>query len=210
MHYLEDTVAKFDRIYYLIEYLANLNSGLTVEDMAEETGKSEKTIRRDLSSIQAIFGLNLLTERGPDRKFRYRIEKHAVAFRPLVFNIDEILSLFFIRGFAHFKDISFIQKNINEVFNKIKLEAGESKKRSGNNFQERVSNLFILPKELGGKVSKEYDKIDFLQKLIGAAIDLRICDIAYGSSEIEKNYRIAPLHFFNYRDAIYLLTKTSY
>ena len=39
MEYLDDTVGKFDRIYYLIEYLANLNNGLTVEDMAAETGK---------------------------------------------------------------------------------------------------------------------------------------------------------------------------
>lgn len=207
MNYLGETLGRFDRFYYLIEYLANLNTGLTVEEMAEETEKNEKTIRRDLDSIQAIFGLNLIKERGPDRKFRYRIEKHAVPFRPLVFNIDEILSLYFIRGFAHFKDISLIHKNINEIFKKIKLEAVEAKKRSGNNFHERVCNLFILPKELGGKVYNEESKIDFLKKLIEAALDLKICEITYGSGDSSKKYKIAPLHFFNYRDAIYLLTK---
>ncbi len=126
MHYLEDTLGKFDRIYYLIEYLANLNTGLTVEDMAEETGKNVKTIRRDLESIKAIFGLDLIKERGPDRKFRYRIEKRAVPFRPLVLNLYEIISLYFIRGFAHFKDVSLVHKNINELFKKIKLESVEA------------------------------------------------------------------------------------
>ena len=207
MHYLEDTLGKFDRIYYLIEYLANLNTGLTVEDMAEETGKNVKTIRRDLESIKAIFGLDLIKERGLDRKFRYRIEKRAVPFRPLVLNIYEIISLYFIRGFAHFKDVSLVHKNINELFKKIKLESVEAKKRSGNNFHERVCNLFILPKELGGKVYNEEVKIDFLQKLIEAAIDLKICEITYGSGESNNKYKIAPLHFFNYRDAVYLLTK---
>jgi len=207
MHYLEDTLGKFDRIYYLIEHLANLNTGLTVEDMAEQTGKNIKTIRRDLDSIQTIFGLDLLKERGPDRKYKYRIEKHAVPFRPLVLNIYEIISLYFIRGFAHFKDVNFVHRNINEVFKKIKLEAVEAKKRSGNNFHERVSKLFILPKELGGKIYNEEVKIDFLEKLIEAAIDLMICEITYGSGEKVKKYKIAPLHFFNYRDAVYLLTK---
>jgi predicted DNA-binding transcriptional regulator YafY len=207
MHYLEDTLGKFDRIYYLIEYLANLSTGLTVEDMAEETGKHEKTVRRDLESIQAIFGLDLLKERGPDRKYRYRIEKHAVPFRPLILNIDEIISLYFIRGFAHFKDVSLVHKNINELFKKIKLESVEANKRSGNNFHERVCDLFILPKELGGKVYNEEVKIDLLPKLIEAAIDLKNCEITYGSGESNNKYKIAPLHFFNYRDAIYILTK---
>ncbi len=207
MHYLEDSLGKFDRIYYLIEYLANLNTGLTVEDMAEKTGKNVKTIRSDLESIKAIFGLDLIKERGPDRKFKYRIEKHAVPFRPLVLNLYEIISLYFIRGFAHFKDVSLVHKNINELFKKIKLESVEAKKRSGNNFHERVCNLFILPKELGGKVYNEEVKIDFLQKLIEAAIDYRICEITYGSGESNNKYKIAPLHFFNYRDAVYLLTK---
>lgn len=207
MEYLDDTVGKFDRIYYLIEYLANLNNGLTVEDMAAETGKNEKTIRRDLQSIRAIMGLNVLEVRGPDRKIRYRIEKHAVPFRPLVFNIEEILTLYFIRGFAHFKDIGHIQRNINEIFKKIKLEAVEAKKRSGNQFHERVCNLFVLPKELGGKVYNGDDEIGFLQKLVGAAIDHKICEITYGNGESGKVFKIAPLHFYNYRDAIYLLTK---
>jgi len=34
-----------------------------------------------------------------------------------------------------------------------------------------------------------------------------LCEITYGKGETEKKYRIAPLHFFNYRDAIYILTE---
>ena len=166
----------------------------------------KKTVRRYLESIQLIFGLELLVEKGPDRKFRYRIEKHATPFRPLVFNASEILSLYFIRGFAHFKDLDFIQSNLSQVFNKIKLSAKEAKERSGNNFLERVSSLFILPKELGGKQYIQESEINCLNKIILAALDHIVCDISYGSGKETTNYKLGPLHFFNYRDAIYLLS----
>lgn len=205
MNHLEETLGKFDRIYYLIEYLANLHEGLTVEDIAEETGKSSKTVRRDLESINAIFGLDLVRQRGPDKKYRYRIEKQAVPFRPLVLDLYEVVSLYFIRGFSHFKDVGLLHKNVNRIFGKIKLNATESRKRSGNNFHERVCNLFILPKELGGKNYNNEIGMDFLEKLIEAAVDYKMCNITYRKGEINNKYKIAPLHLFNYRDALYLL-----
>ncbi|NIP39647.1 MAG: WYL domain-containing transcriptional regulator [Candidatus Dadabacteria bacterium] len=205
---IPEPIGKYDRFYYLIECLSNHKTGVTVEEIAEAVYKSEKTVRRDLKSIEGnIFGINLIKDRGPDNRYRYRIEKQAATFRPLLLNTYEVLALYFIRGFAHFKDIPFMQSNLKEVFNKIDLTASEAKKNAGNDFFNRVSNLFILPRELGGKIYGERNKLNFLEKIIEAALDFRICEITYGKGNKEKEYRIAPLHFFNYRDAIYVLAR---
>ena len=205
---IPEPIGKYDRFYYLIECLSNHKTGVTVEEIAEAVLKSEKTVRRDLKSIEgSIFGIELIKNRGADNKYRYRIEKKAATFRPLLLNTYEVLSLYFIRGFAHFKDIEFIRHNISEVFKKIDLTASEAKKIAGNDFYKRVSELFILPRELGGKIYADRSKLGLLEKIIEAALDSRICEITYGKGEKQKRYTIAPLHFFNYRDAIYILAQ---
>lgn len=118
-----------------------------------------------------------------------------------------MLSLYFIRGFAHFKDIPFIQNNLTEVFRKIKVLTGESKPGERINFFKRLSSLFVLPRELGGKVYIEKSRLNFLEKLIEAALDYRVCELTHGIGKNEKRYKFGPLHFFNYRDAIYILSK---
>jgi hypothetical protein len=117
----------------------------------------------------------------------------------------EVVALYFIRGFTHFRDIPFIQRNLAEVFKKINDSTEKARVGSGNDFFKRVSNLFILPRELGGKVYGNKGSLDFVEKLIKAAIDYRVCKLTYGTEE--KKYRIGPLHFFNYRDAMYVLSK---
>jgi predicted DNA-binding transcriptional regulator YafY len=205
---IPEPIGKYDRFYYLIECLSNHKTGVTVQEIADAVLKSEKTVRRDLKSIEGnIFGINLIKDRGADSRYRYRIEKQAATFRPLLLNTYEVLALYFIRGFAHFKDIPFMQGNLKEVFKKIDLTASEAKKNAGNDFFNRVSNLFILPRELGGKIYGERNKLSYLEKIIEAALDNRICEIIYGKGDTEKEYKIAPLHFFNYRDAIYVLAR---
>ena len=207
MKSLPEPINKIDGIYYLIEYLSYLDHGATIDGIVSELERSEKTIRRYLEYIDnIIIGVDLIKERGPDRKYRYRIEKQAAPFRPLVFNSYEVMSLFFIRGFAHFKDINFIQENLLNVFSKFKLSAKETSLRTGNNFQERISNLFILPRELGGKVYNDNKKPEILELIIKSALEHKQCEITYGSGKDIKRFTIAPLHMFNYRDALYLMS----
>jgi predicted DNA-binding transcriptional regulator YafY len=187
----------------MMEWLSNLRYGLTIEEIAEGTGKSEKTVRRDFEAIEKTLRIKLIKEMGNDRKYRYRMEKQATKFRPLLFSTYEILALYFVRGFAHFKDIPFVQKNLAEVFNKISLSAAESQVKTKNDFLERVSNLFILPRELGGRLYNQENNMEFLEKLINAALDYKVCDVTHG--EKGKKFKIGPLHFFNYRDAMYIL-----
>jgi predicted DNA-binding transcriptional regulator YafY len=204
---IPEPIKRYDRFHYLVEHLSNLRYGVTVEEMAEAVRKSEKTIRRDLLAMEAILGIELIKERGDDRRYRYRIEKDRAAFRPLLLSTYEVLALYFIRGFAHFRDIPFIQKNLTEVFKKINDSTAKAQTRVGNDFFKRVSNLFILPRELGGKVYGNKTSLNFIDKIIEAALDYRVCELTYGIGEREKKYRIGPLHFFNYRDTIYILSR---
>lgn len=207
MSYLPEPIGKYDAVYYLIEYLTGLKYGVTVEDMAQELNKNAKTIRRYLISIDSLEGIELIKERGSDRRYRYRINKLATPFRPLFLSAEEVVSLYFTRGFAHFRNIPLIHNSLAEVFKKIQVAADRVQKRTGNEFYKRISELFILPRELGGKVYGETDYSDYLNKLIEAAIDYRVCEVDYRSDEYSKKLLIGPLHFFNYRDAIYLLSK---
>lgn len=207
MSYLPEPVGKFDAVYYLIEYLAGLRYGVTVEDMAQKLDKNEKTVRRYLNSIDCMEGVELIKERGSDRRYRYRINRLAAPFRPLFLSAEEVVSLYFIRGFAHFRNIPPIHNSLVEVFKKIQVSADEAQKRTGNGFYKRISELFILPRELGGKVYSETDYSDYLNKLVEAAIDYRVCEVDYGSDGDSKKLHIGPLHFFNYRDALYLLSR---
>lgn len=205
---LPEPIGKFDAFYYLIEHLASINVGLTVKEISENIGKSEKTVRRYLDSIEkSILGIELEKERDSNRNFRYRVKKHEVPFRPLLLNSYEVIALNFIRGFSHFKDFPFISNNVESVFNKISISASETKEKSGNDFQERVSKIFIMPKQLGGKVYNKKEELLFIKRLIEAALEYKVCNLVYGIGENSKNYKIAPLHFFNYRDAIYIIAK---
>jgi len=205
---LPEPIGKFDGFYYIIEYLSGLKTGLTVEELSNEIGKSEKTVRRYLDSMEySIFDIDVIKERGDDRKYRYRIEKHATPFRPILLNTYEIVALNFIRGFSHFKDLPIIQDNLNNIFKKISLSAKETKEKTGSEFQERVSDLFVVPLELGGKVYVKKDQVNYLGLLIEAALDGNICNVVYGAGDKRKNYTLAPLHFFNYRDVIYLIAR---
>lgn len=208
MNTFPEPIGKFDGFYYLIEYLSNLKNGLTVEELSNEIGKSEKTVRRYLNSMEhSIFDIDVIKKRGKDKKYRYRIEKHAAPFRPIPLNTYEIVALNFIRGFSHFKDFPIIQGNLNSIFNKISLSAKETKLRTGSDFHERVSKLFVLPLELGGKVYGKKNQFINLEILIKASLNNNVCNFVYGAGEKRKNYTLAPLHFFNYRDVIYLIAK---
>lgn len=204
---IPEPIKRYDRFYYLVEYLSNLKFGVTVEEIAKAVGKSEKTVRRDLEAIEGILGIELVKERGEDKKYRYRIEKQATKLRPLLLSTYEVLALYFVRGFSHFKDVPLVQKNLAEVFRKISVSTKESESRAGNDFFKRVSNLFILPRELGGRVYYEKSGMDFLEKLIDAALDYKVCEITYEVWETVKKCTIGILHFFNYRDTMYLLCK---
>ena len=52
MSSIPEPIGKFDGFYYIIEYLSGLKTGLTVTEIAKEIGKSEKTVRRYLDSME--------------------------------------------------------------------------------------------------------------------------------------------------------------
>ena len=199
----DEAKGKYDRLFKIIDWLSGMRYGATVEQISEAMHKSVKTIRRDLKDIELTPDINLIKERGQDRKYRYRIKKESTRFRFPSLNTYEILALYFIRGFSHFKDIPFIQENLRDIFRKIH----DSKTESGNDLLNRVSNLFIMPRELGGRVLINWNNMGFLKDLISSALEFNVCEVIYQTEVGEKKFQVGVLHFFNYRDAVYILGK---
>lgn len=201
-----EPVNKLDRIISIITLLSGNRYGLTIEEIAERMNRDERTIRRDLKEIENYFDTTIKRERGFDRKYRYTIDSKSVFFKPILFKVPEIIALYFIRGFAHFGDIPFIQSKLDSVFEKIHSQADEKSNPQEDPFK-RVSDLFISPRALSGRVSTEQMKTELLEKLINSALEYRVCSVTYTKDDNEREHRIGVLHFFNYRDALYLLAR---
>ncbi len=197
-----EPIRKFDRIVYLIDYLLGLRRGLTVEEIAEQVDRSERTVRRDLIDLNLINGIRVIKEKGPDRKVRYRIEKRDMraTIRYLIgFTPSDILTLYLVKDLPY--DMPYIRIKLVEVFYKIKDMA--EKNSYLRKFFNRLSNLFIMPKKLAAKFCDK-SRTTFYKGLIDAALYSQVCEL---SRDIEHKIKIAPLHFFNYRANVHLVYK---
>ena len=83
------------RQWILLRMLSARRYGATVREMAEETGVSEKTIRRDLQTFQRV-GFPLVESVRDHGRKQWHIE-HSSGQPPLTFTFDEAIALYLAR-----------------------------------------------------------------------------------------------------------------
>lgn len=104
------------RVHDLIR-LIEARHGVTLEEMAEETGVDRRTVHRDLNAIHEA-GYPLVSEWLNGRKV-YRFLTRFKDVPPVTFTLPELMALSFFRSQLHFLDGTPFRDDLEAVFRKI-------------------------------------------------------------------------------------------
>ncbi|BDV41480.1 transcriptional regulator [Geotalea uraniireducens] len=104
------------RVHDLIR-LIEARHGVTLEEMAEETGVDRRTVHRDLNVIHEA-GYPLVSEWLNGRKV-YRFLTRFKDVPPITFTLQELMALSFFRSQLHFLDGTPFRDDLETVFRKI-------------------------------------------------------------------------------------------
>ncbi|WP_298437551.1 YafY family protein [Geobacter sp.] len=104
------------RVHDLIR-LIEARHGITIEEMAEETGVDRRTVHRDLNAIHEA-GYPLVSEWLGGRK-AYRFLTRFKDVPPVTFTLQELVALSFFRSQLHFLDGTPFRDDLDAVFRKI-------------------------------------------------------------------------------------------
>jgi predicted DNA-binding transcriptional regulator YafY len=104
------------RVHNIIR-LIEARHGITVDDMAEETGVDRRTIYRDLAAIQDA-GYPLISERHNGRKV-YRFLTRFKDVPPISFTLQELMTLYFLRSQFDLLEGTPFEEESESIFRKV-------------------------------------------------------------------------------------------
>ncbi len=104
------------RVHDIIR-LIEARHGVTVDDLAEETGADRRTIYRDLAVIQDS-GYPLISEWLNGKKV-YRFLTRFKDVPPINFTLQELMTLYFLRSPCDFLDGTPFQAEMESIFRKV-------------------------------------------------------------------------------------------
>ncbi|AAR33805.1 transcriptional regulator [Geobacter sulfurreducens] len=104
------------RVHDLIR-LIEARHGVTIAEMAEETGVDRRTIHRDLAAIHEA-GYPLISDWEDGRKV-YRFITRFRDVPPITFTLQELVALSFFRTQLHFLDGTPFREDLDAVFRKV-------------------------------------------------------------------------------------------
>ncbi len=179
-------------------------SGATVNELSERLEIDKRSVYRLLNTIEEL-GFPLTNEKEPlGRKKRWffidEFQKRLpnLTIPDVRFSLSEIISLYLLKkGEAAFRGTD-IEKRIDSAFKKIEMFVP-----SGLFPQlEKVRSLFVAP----SKFNKDYsDKQQVIEDLCSSILKGKVCLVTYHafSDDKIKNFRIAPLYFFENNGGLY-------
>jgi len=91
--------------------------GMTIDELAEETGVNRRTIHRDLNAIHEA-GYPLVGEREDGRK-RYRFLTRFKDVPPISFTLQELMTLSFLRSQLDFLEGTPFHEDMESIFGKV-------------------------------------------------------------------------------------------
>lgn len=183
------------RQWEMLRDLTTTETGLTLTDMAKKFGVSEKTIKRDLLSLRAVFGKWKSVNEAHGRK-RYRYDTQSLTFDEIL-GYDELFALSLCKTF----------------FNALK---GTKVGTDGFNAIEKIGKtLRPKTKELAERFAPVCRRLgpyeDRLLKVIDAIYTAMrnnyVLTIKYRSlsSKEYKTYEICPYKFHYQNNSVYLV-----
>lgn len=172
---------------------------LTIDDLAERTGVTTRTIRRDLEALQSA-GFPLYDEVHDGRKYWMLEQK---AFRRLDatgFTLAELSALYFSRTLVECLAATPFQKDVRSAFEKLAAALTPGMRQ----FLDRLPLVMQAKPEPGAQPSAQGREIS---QLLDATLQHRRAVMRYHSfsSDREKEYTIEPYRMVFAQGALYLV-----
>ena len=172
----------------------------TAQDLADEHGVTERTIRRDIEALQEA-GFPLYDERTDGRKVWRLIEGYKQRLTQ-TFTLAELSALFFSKNLMSFLGGAPFAQDVESAFEKIR----EALPARSLPYLARIQDLFSARPDPW----KDYsEKQEVIAALIDAVLHQKQARIAYFSfnSRKTKEYTIDPYRVVYYHGGLYLYAK---
>ncbi len=185
------------RQWRLLRILGARRLGVTVKDLAEELGVSEKTIRRDLDILREV-GFPLCEETESHGRKRFKIAQAQGV--EISLNYEEALSLFAGRRLLETLAGTPFAEPARAAFQKIRSILSESAIRYVDNLADKFCETSVGLSDYRGK----YDIVD---TLLLAIDEKKTVHITYQSLHATEpvTYDIRPYGLVRHRGSLYLV-----
>jgi predicted DNA-binding transcriptional regulator YafY len=173
---------------------------VTIDELAERTGVTTRTIRRDLEALQ-LAGFPLYDESHDGKKY-WTLEQKA--FRRLDatgFTFAELSALYFSRTLVECLAATPFQKDVTGAFDKL----AEALTPSMRQFLDRLPLVIQAKADPGAQVTASHGKT--IAQLLDATLQHRRAMMRYHSfsSDREKQYTIEPSRVVFAQGALYVV-----
>ncbi len=186
------------RQWILLRMLSARRYGATIREMVDETGVSEKTIRRDLKTFEQA-GFPLVESVGDRGRKQWRVE-HSRDDPPLSFAFDEAVALYLGRHLLEPLAGTVFWDAAQRAFKKIRASLGTSALK----YIERFRQVFH---QTSFGASDYADKGDLIDRITIGIEDQRAVFLTYQSLRATEavTYDMFPYGFAYHLGSIYLV-----
>lgn len=197
---LEDIIGRQWQILQAFAERAKQNGGWTRQELADRFGVSDKTVDRDLKTLQNVFG-NLRCEFEKHGVKRYFSDSKDFSFAPLNLNRGELLALCVAQNLTSPLRGTYLWRELESGRQKIAALLPEEKVR----YAKRVAPLFYPFEPFSPRYDEKTARV--LDAALVALEELRVLQVTYRSakSETAKTYEFLPYTFLHWRGAVYLI-----
>ena len=172
----------------------------TAQDLADEHGVTERTIRRDIEALQEA-GFPLYDERSDGRKIWRLVEGYKQRLTQ-TFSLAELSALYFSKNLMSFLGGAPFAQDLESAFAKIR----EALPARSLPYLERIQDLFSARPDPWKDYSR---KQDVIVNLVDATLHQKQAKIAYFSfnSRRSKSYTVDPYRLVYYHGGLYLYAR---
>lgn len=187
------------RQWTLLRLLEARRQGMTLRDMAQETGVSQKTITRDLNLLRRV-GFPVSETVGDYGRKHWSLN-HDRGQPLLAFTLEEAAALYLGRQFLEGLAGTLFWSGAQSAFRKIRAALGEPALRY---LQKLTSAVYLHTHAL----SDYSGRAEMIDQLMVAIEDRRLTVVTYQSlrsTEPVTLYDIHPYALVHYRSALYVI-----
>src|SRR5690606_12259266 len=186
------------RQWSILRTLSARRYGVTLKELAEEHGVSQKTILRDFNTLHTA-GFRLTQREEAHGRKRWTAE-HDTAAPPVLFNISELLALWMSRSFLQPLVGTLLWDALQSALRKIRTTLGDSS-------LAYVDSLEGVLHQTSFRTSRYHEQAKLIDDLIVAIEDRRITHITYQSARSTEplTYDVYPYGLIHHRGSLYLI-----